>query len=125
MAPAILVKYLYASSDWPEDELNLVLAEFEAAGYDLGHRCMARSVLEAAGQLPSGSVLVVYTMGLFSSIDEFLELLVRLQERGVLLQSLKEPWVNEPIRDHAYCVEKFRKEMSVLQNKAEHFYEIK
>lgn len=92
----------------------MVVQLFVAGGNDLNKVCKGSSVLEVVRQMPAESMLMVPSVAIFGSFEEFLGQLVEVQKFRILLGSISEPWVNELIRDHAYCVGKLRGVVGLL-----------
>lgn len=103
-----LVRYLYVPSSWSAEALQVVVQLFVEGGNDPNKVCRASSVLEAVQQVPAESMLMIPSVAVFDSFEEFLGQLVEVQKFRIVLGSINEPWVNELIRDHAYCVEKLQ-----------------
>ena len=104
--------YLYIQAQQPFAQIKKTTAVFEAAGYDTDAVRLGVSWEEFLGGVPDGATVVVYSVDFFPSLMELLSTLAALQERRIVLKSIKEPWLGEPVGSTAEFLFKL-KELAV------------
>lgn len=89
--------YLYIPTKQKFSEVKKISVNFECKGYDTDKIHFGQSWDNFAGEVPDGATIVVYSVDFFPSLMELLSTLAALQERGIVLKSLQEPWLSEKI----------------------------
>ena len=100
--------YTYIDPEVSVAQLRKSLDAFEAAGYDAERTLIGPSLAGACRRMPDGATVVVRSVDFFPSLMELLSTLAALQERGIVLQSLQEPWLNEKVGSTADFLLKLR-----------------
>ena len=87
---------IFIPSSIPFKELSSVIRAVEAAGYDKNQAFVGANFNEFAAQFRRGDTAVVYSLKAFSSVTEILSVVERLEQQGVELHSMAEPWFQDP-----------------------------
>ena len=89
--------YTYIDPEVSVAQLRKSLDAFEEAGYDVERTLIGPSFEAACRRMPNGATVVVLSVDFFPSLMELLGTLAALQERGITLQSLQEPWLGQKV----------------------------
>ena len=100
--------YTYIDPEASVAQLRKSLDAFEQAGLDADKTQIGPSFEAACKRIPDRSVVVVYSVDFFPSLMELLSTLAALQERGIALRSLQEPWLSEETGSTAEFLLKLR-----------------
>lgn len=93
----LIMELLYFYPQCSFKVLKQALEAFETAGYDTDALRLGIAWDEFLKEIPDHSTVVVYSVDFFPSLMELLSTLATLQERGITLRSLQEPWLNQEV----------------------------
>ena len=89
-------------------ELRTVIEAFSQREKTIDRVCIGTAWGAFVKEVPNGATVVVYSVDFFSSLMELLSTLAALQERGITLRSLQEPWLSEETGSTAEFLLKLR-----------------
>lgn len=108
---------VYLPTETSGKKIKELLDAVERQGYDTDNVQLGKSWEEFLMDVPNNSVVVVYSVDFFPSLMELLSTLAQLQERGITLKSLQEPWLSGEVRSTTDFLLKLRSLALVLHQK--------
>ena len=109
--------YTYIDPEVSVAQLRKSLDAFEQAGFDADKTVVGPSFDRFLTTVSDRSTVVVHSVDFFSSLMELLSTLAALQERGITLRSLQEPWLNEKVESTADFLVKLKQLASRLHQR--------
>lgn len=89
-------------------EIKAIIDQVEKTNPEANNIIVGQNIDNVINTLQKGDTIVVNSLNFFPSLIDLLTTLSELQERGITLTSITEPWLNQEISSTADFLEKLR-----------------